>query len=116
MLKSAARITELFGKGLRSHGALVSVYHQAGSGLVAFVIPRRYGSAVERNLAKRRLREIFRQHKDWFPPRRDLVIYIRPKVGQASYSRFAEDLEKVAARIRRNLRAWPPAPPGEIAP
>lgn len=113
MLKSAARITELFGKGLRSHGALVSVYHQSGTGLVAFVIPKRYGTAVERNRAKRRLREIYRQHKHWFPPERDLVIYIRPKVGQARYDAFAADLERVAARIRRTQRDKPPAPPGD---
>jgi ribonuclease P protein component len=109
MLKSPARISELFAKAPRVHGTLLSVYHLAGPGLVAFVIPKRYGSAVQRNLAKRRLREIYRQNKLWFPEGRDLVIYIRPKVGRAEYAGFASDLEQIAARIRRNLQRRPPA-------
>lgn len=116
MLKSSARITELFAKGLRVHGGLLSVHHLPGSSLVAFVIPRRYGRAVDRNRAKRRLREIFRLHGEWFPAQRDWVIYIRPKVGLADHASFLKDLEQITRRIRRHLQAaktsqsTPPAP------
>ena len=44
----------------------------------AFIVPKRYGKAVLRNQQKRRMREAYRQHQNWFPKDRDLLFYMRP--------------------------------------
>ncbi len=106
MLKSSARITELFQQGIRRHGRYLTVYAMpATPAKVAFVIPRKYGKAHERNQQKRRLREIYRQHPDWIPEDQDLVILIRARQGLADYQQFLDDLRTVLRRIRRAIAA-----------
>ena len=79
ILKNSARIRSLFQSGQRRHGRYITVYFVSSERpRAAFVVPKRYGKAVLRNQQKRRLREIFRQHRDWFPESSDLVFYMRP--------------------------------------
>ncbi len=102
ILKSSARIRDLFQSGRRLHGRYITVYiANSERPRAAFVVPKRYGKAVLRNQQKRRLREIYRQHKNWFPGDQDVVLYMRPlrKRGEKGPRReqpvpVFEDMEK----------------------
>jgi ribonuclease P protein component len=56
------------------------------------------GGAVERNRAKRRLREVYRQHQSLVPPSLDLVLTARALVLRLP---FAEVEQKFTAACRK---------------
>ena len=72
---------------------------QAVLARVGFVASRAsVGNAVHRNLAKRRLREIFRHHQSLVPPGLDLVLTARPAL---LLMEFAESQQRFAIACRK---------------
>jgi ribonuclease P protein component len=67
---------------------------------VAFLLPRRVGNAVERNRLKRRLREIYRRNKDWFPDGRDCIIQPTVAAGKLPFAELL-DHTRQAAEVQR---------------
>ena len=65
---------------------------------VAFLLPRGVGNAVERNLLKRRLREIYRRNKDWFPAGFDYLVQPTAAAGKLSFAELLEQTRQAAAR------------------
>lgn len=63
------------------------------------------GPAVQRNRAKRRLREIFRRHQDLVPPGLDLLLTARPALLQLTY---AEVEQRFCQACRRLAPVAPP--------
>ncbi len=63
------------------------------------VAKKSFPKAVERNLIKRRLREIFRFHQAQMA-NLDVVIRPRQQVRGVSYQQLAKDFVQVLARIR----------------
>ena len=66
---------------------------------IGLVTSRKVGNAVERNLAKRRLREIFRTNKHKLTPGLDIVFILKPQIKLTGYSELKKTvldcLEKV---------------------
>ena len=62
-----------------------------------FFVAKRIGKAVERNLAKRRMREIYRQMKDDFP-QGEIIFRIKK---QAGWDELYKDFESCAQRLAR---------------
>jgi ribonuclease P protein component len=64
-----------------------------------FIASRRVGGAVQRNRAKRLMREVFRLHQESLPASCDLVMVARRSINGASLQdlerRFAGALKKV---------------------
>ncbi|RJX26304.1 MAG: ribonuclease P protein component [Acholeplasma sp.] len=58
----------------------------------ALSIGRRYGGAVERNLAKRRIRMIIQEIKDDISKGKDFVIVIKPSAIELSYQEMQSRL------------------------
>lgn len=58
-------------------------------------VHRKTGGAVRRNRIKRLIREVFRLHRDLFPPSCDIVFTVRPEFAIDSLM----DLQADVARI-----------------
>lgn len=68
---------------------------------VGFVVSRAVGSAVTRNLVKRRLRHLARERLASLPGRAVLVVRALPAAGGASYGELGADFDSALARVLR---------------
>jgi ribonuclease P protein component len=75
------------------------------------VASRKIGGAVQRNRAKRLVREAFRQQPDLFPPRIDAVIIVRPGTHELGCAEVSAELAGVASLIRKRAAAVLSSPP-----
>jgi len=68
---------------------------------IGIIASRRFGGAVLRNRAKRRIREVFRRNQNFFPSGISLVALPRPGLLEAPFSsiesRFVEAVKKLSA-------------------
>ncbi|MCK6590081.1 MAG: ribonuclease P protein component [Polyangiaceae bacterium] len=83
------------------------------------VASRKVGGAVERNRAKRLLREVFRKHQEIFPPQLDVVIIVRPGAHELAFADVEAEitavgplLQKRASSLFREGAGIPPPRPG----
>ncbi|MGN6131480.1 MAG: ribonuclease P protein component, partial [Nocardioidaceae bacterium] len=69
-----------------------------------FVDSKAVGTAVTRNLVKRRLRHLARERLDTLPGRSVLVVRALPPAGTASYDALAADLDSALGRVLHRQR------------
>jgi len=62
------------------------------------IAARRTGTAVERNRARRRLREIFRLHRGLLPAGLWMVVVLRRAAVRATFAALTEEWRALAAR------------------
>jgi ribonuclease P protein component len=65
------------------------------------------GAAVERNRAKRRLREVFRKHQQEIPPGYDLLLIARTAIKRCSLVELEQRFLAAAKWIKPGGRASP---------
>ena len=79
------------------------VYHQpneqAQNFRFAISIGRKYGSSVERNLCKRRIRMIIHQYKAMIDNSKQFVVVVKPKAKSLS---FQEMNDKIVHLLRKS--------------
>lgn len=65
---------------------------------------RRVGGAVQRNRAKRLVREVFRRNRELFPRECDVVLVARPGADRLDYASVLSELERAQTAIERAVR------------
>lgn len=87
------------------------VFARAGDGEVCrlgITASRKTGGAVVRNRARRRVRELFRAHRELLSGwRGDLVVNVRQGCAGAAWDELVEDFARCLTKLRRG--AHPPA-------
>ncbi|MEO0019785.1 MAG: ribonuclease P protein component [candidate division WOR-3 bacterium] len=66
---------------------------------VAFLLNGKIKGAVVRNRLKRRLREIFRRNKHWFPSGYDYIIQVRLGAEGLKFDGLKERLKTLAGKV-----------------
>lgn len=109
MLKKANRLTKskdfttIYRRGKKVVGSYLVLYGRTspvGKNRIGFSVSKKVGNAVQRNLIKRRLREIVRLSPLAQSAGVDLVIVARSKSKKASFRALKEDLEDLIGRLR----------------
>lgn len=84
-------------EGRRTRTQMIEFFwrpNQLGHPRVGLVVPKYRGTAVARNLVRRRLREVLRRRVVSRMPPMDLVLRTRPKARGARYNVLAAELEQ----------------------
>jgi ribonuclease P protein component len=99
-LKGATSFRRVFQRGRihRSEEFALHLLDQPGVTRVGIVLSRRWGTAVERNRMRRRIREIVRRHRETFA---DAEIIVRPSDGSKGCS--YQSLERALLRDVRQV-------------
>ena len=83
-------------------GKLFSV-HAIPNGLdrprLGLSVSKKVGSAVTRNVVRRRLKEIFRSSGGMLPAKLDLVVSARPAAAEASYQELNDEFSRSLSKI-----------------
>jgi ribonuclease P protein component len=88
------------GPGLRGDLVILYVASSDGPPRVGFVTGRKLGGAVQRNRARRLLREAWRVLVPRLSGTHDVVVVARPSIEGAQAQAVKSDLETLLARAR----------------
>ena len=111
-LHARREFTRAYDTGQKVHGRYVTVFLFATDRPVCrlgVTATRKFGDAVRRNLAKRRLREIFRTSD--LPPGLDVVIVPKREFFDASHAALQADVRGALARYEPGGRPRRPRGP-----
>ncbi len=100
-LRKRAEFVRAYDEGSKRHGRFVIVFVLKAAGPASRLgvsVTRKYGGAVERNLAKRRVREVFRRMD--VPPGLDVVVVPKREFPDASPAELDADIRATLARAR----------------
>lgn len=75
----------------------------SGERKLGVIATRRYGNAVERNRARRRLKSLFRLNSEQLPEGCHLVLVARRRLKSASWEDLQTTFRKMADREARQL-------------
>jgi ribonuclease P protein component len=113
-LTKSADYAKVLRRGVRVDGRLFSLAaapNQRSHHRLGLTVSRRVGGAVQRNRAKRRLRDAFRRRR-----RRsggihcDLVLVAKREILAATQAELDRELERSLQRVDARLASRPPAP------
>src|SRR5438045_7702733 len=98
-IRRRAEFQKVYKTGTKMHGRYGTVFMLAnpgGPGRLGIAATRKLGGAVERNRAKRLIREVFRRNK--IAPGFDVVVIPKRELLDASLSTLEADYRRLLAR------------------
>ena len=101
-LKENYQFRRLYRKGKSTANAYLVLYcKRSGTARnrVGITVSGKLGKAVDRNLVRRRLREIYRLNEEKFSPGWDLVVVARTRAMDATYSKLNDAYLSLAGRL-----------------
>lgn len=104
-IKTRAEFQQIYQKGTRLHGRYGTVFvfaNQRPVGRLGIAATKKLGGAVERNRAKRLIREVFRRNK--VAPGFDVVVIPKRELLQASLTALETDYRNILERTFRRIR------------
>jgi ribonuclease P protein component len=114
-IRKRADFELIYQTGFKRSGRLMTMFtreREAGPARLGIAATRKMGAAVERNRAKRLVREIFRHHKPSTPT--DVVVVPRREMLAAPYDRLEAEFQSLLTR-NRSTRSSPASPdPGTL--
>jgi ribonuclease P protein component len=99
-LTNSAEFQALFKQGRRiDRPSLVVLWGEAEARRAGFAVSRQIRGAVERNRARRRLREAYRAAREAAPPRAALIVIARPSALSGRFEALVGELRGALATI-----------------
>ena len=104
-LRSRAEFTAVQADGRRVAGRYLIVLGRLnglGNDRLGIIASKRVGGAVQRNRAKRRVRELFRREVLQTPDSAglDLVVIVRPDLPRAPFDMLTSDFQSALKKVR----------------
>lgn len=104
-LRRAAEFQAVFQRGSRhERPTFIALWQRADGRRVGFAVSRQIRGAVERNRARRRIREAYRQIRAQMADDVALVVVARPSAGTRPFSELVEDMRRLAEALARAPR------------
>jgi ribonuclease P protein component len=101
-IKKSSEIQKLIQKRKTVSNSYFVMYyfknHEIDNLRYALSVPKKYGNAVQRNLMKRRLREIIKVNN--FDKDFDFFIVVKPKTRELSFDQIKNLIEKLFAKAK----------------
>ena len=100
-MRSKKDFTEIYNKGKSLGDRYVVVFHRDNHldyTRTAFLASKKVGKSVQRNKARRLMKESYRELKEQVQPGKDIIIIARNTIGRAEYSQVKKSLRNALYR------------------
>jgi ribonuclease P protein component len=104
-VRRRAEYQQIYDRGLRTHGRYLTLFTLSNNlpmGRLGIAATRKFGGAVERNRAKRLIREVFRRNK--LAPGFDIVVIPKRELLDASLTALETEFRNILERSLRRRR------------
>ena len=105
-VRKRAEFELIYKTGFKRSGRLMTLFtreRDSGVARLGIAATRKMGAAVERNRAKRLVREVFRHHKP--AGALDVVVVPRREILDASYERLEAEFVSLLSKSRKAVNA-----------